>query len=201
MQMMDGAQDLLGAEQFALESLAIARHLDLRGTIAGTLILLGELAIRQGELGRAECYLSEGLSLSGAADGMRAWALGKLGRVLLLNGKLQAAEQSFQEALQIRQEMGSLVGVAWMLEGLGEVAVATGTYAQAVQMFGVAHTLRASRHAPLSAHEQQIFDQLVQQAHRAVGADRFTVAWQKGVRLAQEQTDFTALFGAMFPTE
>lgn len=196
-QRMDADQDLMQAEQLALESLAIARRLDLRGTIAGTLILLGELATRQGALGRAEIALSEGLSLSGAADGMRAWALGKLGRVLLLNGKPHEAEQSFQEALQIRQEMGSLVGVAWMLEGLGEVAVATGNYVQAVQMLSVAHTLRASRHAPLSAHEQQIFDQLVQQAHAAVGADRFALTWQKGTRLAQEQTDFTALFGAM----
>lgn len=197
MQMMDGAQDLLQAEQFALESLAIARRLDARGTMAGTLILLGELAIRQGDLARAETHLTEGLSLSGAADGMRAWALGKLGRVLLLNGKPQEAEQIFQEALQIRQEMGSIIGVAWMLECLGEVAVATGAPAQAVQMFSLAHALRTSRNAPLSTHDRQIFEQLVQKSRTALGEERFTTAWHKGARLAQEQTDFAALFGVM----
>ena len=119
-------------------------------------------AIRQGDLARAETHLTEGLSLSGAADGMRAWALGKLGRVLLLNGKPQAAEQRFQEALQIRQEMGSIIGVAWMLECLGEVAVATGAPVQAVQRFSIAHALRTRQNAPLSAHDRQILEKLVQ---------------------------------------
>lgn len=203
MQMMDGAQDPMRAEQFAQESLVIARRLDARGSIAGSLILLGELATRRQDLQEAERYLTESLALDGRPTGMRAWALGKLGRVLLLNGKPQAAERIFQEALQIRQEMGSIIGVAWMLECLGEVAVATGAHEQAVPLFSIAHTLRARHHSPLSPHDQQIFDQLLQKAQAALGAERFTTAWRKGQRLAQEQTNFAALFGAMtnMPTQ
>ena len=61
----------------------------------------------------------------------------------------------------------------------------------------IAHALRTSRNAPLSANDQQIFDQLVQQTHAALGEERFTTAWHKGARLAHEQTDFAALFGVM----
>jgi predicted ATPase/DNA-binding SARP family transcriptional activator len=196
-QMMDGAHDLIRAEQFAQESLAIARRLDARGTIAGSLILLSEIATRQHDLPQAESYLTESLALDKGRTGMRAWALGKLGRVLLLNGKPQAAERIFQEALQIRHESGSIIGVAWMLECLGEVAVATGAHEQAVPMFSIAHTLRTRHNSPLSPHERQIFEQLVQPAHAVLGEQRFTTAWRKGQRLAQEQSNFAALFGAM----
>jgi len=202
-QSMDGAHDLIQAEQFVQESLIIARRLDAGGTIAGSLILLAEIATRQQNLAQAEIYLTESLTLREARGGMRAWALGKLGRVLLLNGKPAAAERIFQEALQIRQESGSVIGVAWMLECLGEVAVATGAHEQAVPLFSIAHTLRARHHSPLSPHDQQIFDQLLQQTHGSLGEERFTAAWGKGQRLAQEQTNFAALFGAMtnMPTE
>jgi len=199
MQMMDGAQDLLQAKQFAQESLVIARRLDARGSLAGTLILLSEIATRQADLPQAEAYLTESLALPETIGGMRAWALGKLGRVLLLNGKPQDAERIFQEALQIRQEMGSIIGVAWMLECLGEVAVATGAHEQAVPLFSIAHTLRTRQNSPLSPHDRHIFEQLVQQTHATLGEERFTAAWQKGARLAQEQTHFAALF-APLPT-
>ena len=46
LQMVDGDEDLARAERFAAESLAIARRLDLRQNMAGTLILLGEIMIR-----------------------------------------------------------------------------------------------------------------------------------------------------------
>lgn len=199
-QMMDGAHDLIRAEQFAQESLTIARRLDARGTMAGSLILLGELATRRQDLQGAESYLTESLALDERRTGMRAWALGKLGRVLLLNGKPQAAEGIFQEALQIRQEMGSIIGVAWMLECLGEVAVATGNYAQATEFFSIGAALRTRQNVPLSANDRQIFEEQVQKTHAALGEARFTLAWRKGQRLAQEQTNFAALFGAMTAT-
>ncbi|MEZ4735854.1 MAG: tetratricopeptide repeat protein [Caldilineaceae bacterium] len=192
MQMMDGAHDLIQAEQFAQESLTIARRLDARGTIAGSLILLGEIVTRQHDLAQAETYLTESLALPETHGGMRAWALGKLGRVLLLHGKPQEAERIFREALQIRQEIGSPIGVAWMLECLGEVAVATEHYAQAVPMFSIAHALRTRKNAPLSAHDRQLFEQLVQKTHAALGEEQFTLAWHKGERLAQTEIDFAA---------
>lgn len=195
LQMMDGAHDLPRAEHFALESLTIAQRLDLRGTMSGTLIFLGELATRQGNLLQAERYLIESLTLPETTHGMRAWALGKLGRVLLQNGKPQDAEPIFREALQIRQSMGSIIGVAWMLECLGEVAVAIGDYAQAAERFSIGAALRTRHNAPLSAHDQQIFEELVLKTHAALGEDRFTRAWRKGQRLAQAQTNFAALFG------
>lgn len=197
LQMMDSAQDLIRAAQFAQESLAIARRLNAQGAIAGTLILLGELATRQGQLTQAEAYLTECLTLHDPTPGMRAWALGKLGRVLLLNGKVHAAEEIFQEALQIRQESGSIIGVAWMLECLGEVAVVTGAHARAVPLFSIAHALRTRQNVPLSAYDRQIFEELVQKSRAALGADRFTTAWHKGELLAQEQRDFAALLAFM----
>lgn len=93
--------------------------------------------------------------------------------------------------------MGSIIGVAWMLECLGEVAVTIGAHAQAVPLFSIAHALRTSRNAPLSTNDGQIFEQLVQKSRTALGEERFITAWHKGECLAQEQTDFAALFGVM----
>ncbi len=196
LQMLDGEEDLVQTEQFAGESLAIARRLDLRTEVAGTLILLGEVAIRQDNLTRAEAHLAESLSLSGPISGLRSWALGKLGHVLLKRGDLPKAKRTFQEALRIRQELGSIIGVAWMLEALGDVALATGEYSQAVQMFSSANALRTRQKMPLLSVDKRRFGQAVQRARRVLGEEPFVTAWQTGEGLAQRQTDFVALFGS-----
>jgi predicted ATPase/Tfp pilus assembly protein PilF len=194
-QMLDGDEDLVRAEAFANESLAIARRLDARSGMAGTLILLGEIRIRQEDFTSAANYLNKSLALSAPSSGLRSWALGKLGRVFLKQGKVVNAQTAFQEALHIRQELGSIIGVAWMLEALGEVAVAAQKYARAVQMFGAAATLRTDHGQPLLAVDKRTFDDLLVKTRAALGAERFTAAWQQGEQLAREQTDFAALFG------
>lgn len=195
LQMLDGTEDLVQAEVYATESLAMARRLDLRSSIASPLILLGEIAIRRGELARAEAYLAESCSFSEPRGGLRSWAMGKLGHVLLKQGKLSEARATFQEVLEIRQELGSIIGVAWMLEALGEVAVAGDDYTQAGQMFGAAATLRARYGQPLLAVDKRTFDHLLQQTQTALGAEQFAAAWSTGAQLAKAETDFVALFG------
>lgn len=195
LQMVDGDEDLERAEAFAAESLAIARRLDLRLNMAGTLVLLGEILIRRADLVQAEAYLTESCRLSAPGGGVRSWAMGKLGHVLLKRGKLAEAQVAFQEVLRIRQALGSMVGVAWMLEALGEVAVARAEHTQAVRMFGAAAALRAKHGQPLLAVDKRTFEELLVKSRTALGADCFTTLWQQGEELAQVETDFAALFG------
>lgn len=194
-QMLDGDEDLLRAEAFATESLTIARRLDARSSVASTLILLGEIMLRRDDLARAEAHLRESLTLSEPGSGLRSWALGKLGRAFLKQGKLPEAKATFQEVLCIRQQLGAIIGVAWMLEALGEVAVAAGQYSQAAEMFGVAATLRTRHGQPLLAVDKRTFDELLVKTRAVLGEERFAATWQQGEQLAQEQRDFVALFG------
>lgn len=197
LQMVDGDEDLAQAERFAAESLAIARRLDLRQNMAGTLVLLGEIMIRRNKLAQAETYLTESRTLSTASGGMYSWALGKLGYVLLKRGKLSEAKSTFQEVLRIRQELGAIIGVAWMLEALGEVAVAREEYVQAARMFGAAAALRTRHGQPLLAVDKRTFEELLVRTRTALGADRFTALWQQGEQLAQAETDFAAIYGQL----
>lgn len=195
-QMMDGARDLSRAELMGLEALTIARRLDERGLMAGTLIILGEIAIRQGQPMRAEAYLTEGLLYSGTSSGMRTWALTKLGRVSLTNGKPQEAERILQESLQLCQEINNILGLGWTLTLLAECAVTSGDGTQAAYRLSLAHALYMRHNVTMSASDQALFDQLVLRTRTALGEDRFTSAWHKGERLVQEVIDFTAWVAA-----
>lgn len=194
-QMLDGDEDLIQAEQFATESLAVFQRLDARSGMAGTLILLAEIMLRRDEPARAATYLTQSLASSAPNSGLRSWALGKLGKVLLKQRKFAEAKATFYEALCIRRDLGSVIGVAWMLEALGEVAVLTGDMEKGVEMYSVAASLRARHGQPLLAVDKRTFEQMQYKARAALGEERFAAAWRQGELLAHDETNFVVLFG------
>ncbi|MCL4863604.1 MAG: tetratricopeptide repeat protein, partial [Caldilineaceae bacterium] len=138
------------AEALLLEGLALARQINAVGTIVGLLILLGSVAGQQGDPVRAKQFLRESLALP-MKKGARSWTLGKLGTVMLAQGKVEEATRCFQGALALRQELGSMEGVAWMLEAQSDVALHTGDFARAAQLLAAAALLRKNIGVHLSA--------------------------------------------------
>jgi predicted ATPase/DNA-binding SARP family transcriptional activator len=186
----DDGQELARAEALLLEGLALARQINAVGTIVGLLILLGGVAGQQGDPVRAERFLRESLTLP-MKKGARSWALGKLGNVLLAQGKVEEATHCFQEALALRQELGNIDGVAWMLEAQADVAIHTGDFACAAQFLAAAALLRKNIGVHLSAFETRQYEKKVMLTREQLGDKPFRQAWRAGQQRARVRSDFT----------
>jgi tetratricopeptide (TPR) repeat protein len=110
------------------ESLAIARELGDRASIARSLNNLGNVAIDQGDLATAQARHHEALAIRrelGAHAGI-ASSLCNLGLAILYQGDAASARAPFEDSLAIRRELGDRWGIAQSLNHLANVALAQG---------------------------------------------------------------------------
>ena len=111
---------------------------------ADALIGAGQLAWRQGDYGRQEAFLAEGLSLSRKLGDKRvtAAALGGLGNRAWYAGQREPAAELFEASLQLHREIGDKRGVAIMLKNLGALAGDAGDYLRATELVEESLALR-----------------------------------------------------------
>jgi tetratricopeptide (TPR) repeat protein len=117
-----------GAE-LATASLAIFRRQRDEWAVLSALILLGHCAIATGYYAQGEQRLEEVLGLNRKLNPQSKggpWALRILGFAAQMQGKYAQAADCYQRSLLLRQEQHQSAGMAWALEGLVEVATATG---------------------------------------------------------------------------
>jgi predicted ATPase len=143
--LVQGDADTAGAELTAsLRELDAAGDDLARGVVLGS---LGLLAAQRGEHAEARARFADGLPL--LRSGGDRWDLA----LLLLNSGLEAARTAsatagplLTEALDIWQQLGGTVGVAFALAGLGEVAAQRGRPRRAGQLLSAGRALLPAVH-------------------------------------------------------
>ena len=82
--------------------------------------------------------------------------------------------------MRLRLDLNDIDGAAWCLEGLAEVAVATGAPSRAVQLWAVAEKLRSAAGSTMSAKDRARYEQAVAQASEQLGPAQFARLWSAG---------------------
>ena len=182
---------------YAEEGLALARQLTDRGVTLYLLNILGQMMIAKGNAEQAVQYLEEVLTLrerdATASPEGRAWTLRNLGQARQLAGDLTGAAACYRESLLLRQQLDQLVGMAWAMEGLVTVAVATGDYPRAACLAGAAAHIRQEHQSPMRAVESAHYDALLATVRQALGEQTFAARWAAGAALPVAQAAAYAL--------
>ncbi|HEX9134550.1 MAG TPA: tetratricopeptide repeat protein [Ktedonobacteraceae bacterium] len=181
--------DKAKARELAEESLALFRAVGNRRFIAHVLILLGEILLVEREDDRARSMLEESLSIfkvMGERSGSAA-ALISLARVLAYRGEHETALSFYKESWELLQAIGDRELAAACLEGYGQVLVAQGETRRAVQLWGIAATVRAAIVAPMPPIYRSDYIQAVAAARESLSEEAFQAAWTEGNRTPLEQ--------------
>ena len=128
--------DFVLARKTLEEALAIQRQLEVND-ISETIIDLGMLTFREGDLEQARLHLEEGLQIcqeSGRTD-MAIWALVHLGYVALRQGDQSQAYKLFIDTPKRFVEATQIIGVVYVMEGLASLAVMQNKLDRAVRIF------------------------------------------------------------------
>jgi len=181
--------DLAKARNLAEESLALFRAMGNRRLIAYVLILLAEILLIEREEDKARSMLEESLTIfkvmgerSGTASALISFA-----RVGAYRGEHEEAQTFYKASWELLQAIGDRELAASCLEGYGKVLVARGEARWAVQLWGIAATLRASIVAPMPPIYRRDYIQAVVAARESLSEEAFQMAWTEGSRTPLEQ--------------
>ena len=130
--LLSGENDAAARSLFE-ESLALYRAIGTPIHIAGVLRALGEL-LGKSDPAHARALLEEGLALVQETSRRNitiAYLLIALGQIKLSLGEITPAASLAEEGLGLNKELGDIIGMAWALSVLGDVAIAQQDYGSA----------------------------------------------------------------------
>jgi predicted ATPase/class 3 adenylate cyclase len=171
------------------QGLALDREVGDKEGIAVSSLLLGSVALKQGDVATARTRVEEGLFLyreMGYREGI-AEALALLGRVEATRGDLALARTLYEESLTMARELGQRELIATGLEGLARAIAAQGDPAQAVLLWGMAEALREELGAPLHPVERAEHDPAIVVVRDQLGEEAFIATWQEGRLMPADQ--------------
>jgi hypothetical protein len=122
-----------------------------------------------------------------------AAVLGLLGRVALLEGSAEQADQLYVDSLHLWWELSNRLGIAFCLEGWAEVALAQDQPTRVARLCAAAAVLRDAIGAPLWPVEQARYNRTVAAAQAQLDEAAFTAAWEEGRALPLGQVIGEAL--------
>jgi DNA-binding NarL/FixJ family response regulator len=180
--------DYASARAGVEESLAISREIGDSAGIATALNGLGNIAYEQGDLAAARAAHEESLTRRRAvAPDSVAVSLTNLAVVFFDLGDDDAARACHEEALALRRAVGDPNGIAFALNGLGQIAARQGDLALAVQRFDEAIVLRREQDTGhLAASLASLAAVIREQGDAARAAELYrealTLRWERGER-------------------
>jgi non-specific serine/threonine protein kinase len=122
------------------------------------------------------------------------WIVCNLGRVATEQGDLVAAHASFLDGLVIaRDNLGGRGRLSMPLEGLAQLAAASGRPVQAFRLAGAAAILRETYAIPAAPSERVQLERWLSRARTRIGARAADAAWRAGCRLRAEEAIAEAL--------
>ncbi len=113
--------------------------------IGRTLSSLGDLALREGDLDRAEQLLEQARVAQAEQDPQgahMAWFLQGLAEARQQRGDFAGAERALRDALPILQGLRGKADLVWCLDRLAVIAAAQGQAERARRLAGAAEALR-----------------------------------------------------------
>lgn len=158
------------------------------------LVLLGRVALREGELHEAQDHFAQSLTLTQGADdrvGARIAAY-HLGWTELMLGEVAAARADFALSVTISAAVGHPEGIAYGLEGMVAVAALSGDSVRAGRLAGAAQALRERsglHNGPTFTFHRRYLDDLL----AGPEGPRVTAALAEGRELTVEQAVAEAL--------
>jgi predicted ATPase/DNA-binding CsgD family transcriptional regulator len=171
------------------ESLALSKELGDKANVAYSLLMLGFVAIFQGETATARSLLEENLTLFRELGDRRGIALGLygLGWVALGQGDYVRARALYEESLAIPRELDNQWYSALFLEGLAGAVFLQGQPAWAARLWGVAEALRDALGVPIPPVVRIMYEQTVAAARAQLGEETFAATWAEGRMMTLEQ--------------
>ncbi|MCD6033312.1 MAG: transcriptional regulator, LuxR family, partial [Thermomicrobiales bacterium] len=195
-----GAQiDALGERERAMAGteagLAIAREIAEPEPMVLALSNLAEMTWLQGDGARAAARYEEALTLARAhrVDWVVPQILLGLARTTLDLHDYQRAVGFLRESLELGSARGNTVDVIETMEGLAELAAATGHMAQAGRLIGAADRLREEIAMPPLPDEIVRLDPVLRALDAAMGADGVAAAMAAGRALSPQEAVAEAL--------
>jgi tetratricopeptide (TPR) repeat protein len=134
------------ARRWLEESLSNQKKVGKGGAIIYSLLLLGELSMREGKFAEAQAYYKRSLAVAEKA-GISPWAPLKwipvhLGYIALRQGNLEDAKKHFEESHKAFKGTGITIGTIYTIEGQASLAVLQGQPAHAARLFAWADSAR-----------------------------------------------------------
>jgi predicted ATPase/DNA-binding SARP family transcriptional activator len=170
------------------------------------LIILSRVAQFQGDLATARTFAEKSLHGSREQDirpGI-ARALRELGMIAVRQSHLPDSFAFLSESLLTYTERPTpgYWGHAEAVEGLAQVALATGDYHRTARLLGAAVMLRedGGKHpTPFYPYEQPEHERVLAAVRSGLGEEAFAIAWTEGRRMTVEQAIAFALDEAVRP--
>ncbi|MFF1573621.1 DUF4062 domain-containing protein [Leifsonia sp. NPDC058292] len=175
-------------------SLALFRGSGSRWGESMALVLLGRVALLQGETEEARDHFEKSLAITrvtGDAVGERVAAY-HLGWARLLLGDAEAARSDFAKSVSLSATLGHAEGMAYGLEGMVAVAALAGDVEHAGRIAGASRALRersGTHNGPMFTFHQAYLDRLVAEGR----GDELAAAIAAGRELTVEQAVAEAL--------
>jgi len=174
------------ARALYMEALALGRQLGNPGWMAWSMRNLGNQARFSGDFQTAERELTEAHALFRGAgyDFGAAVALSEIASIALRRREYARAAELWHERLSLSWDD---MGLRWCLEGLAEVALASGEARWAARLFGAAETHRERLGVVLKPRQVSGYEQAVANARATLGVEAFDALWVEGRRLSSDE--------------
>jgi predicted ATPase/DNA-binding XRE family transcriptional regulator len=172
------------------ESLPLCREVGNTPYVSYALHNLGVAAWMLGDLDRARVLCEEALELNQQIgfEAERAEMLDSLATIVRDQGDLDQAEKLLAEGLRLCRTGTSRAGAtAVSLEGMAGVAAARSRVERAGALFGAVHALRERTGSSIWPINRRHSERDLVAARQALGAARFTKAWEEGRAMTEEQ--------------
>jgi non-specific serine/threonine protein kinase len=182
------------ADSWSSEALALAKQIGHVRVIPSVLNVLGHVAIHRGERADGRAILEQSLALhreNSDRDGIEV-TLRALAQVSMHEGRASSATALYAESLELSHQAGDRLEVARCLEGLAEVTLGARPE-HAVRLTGAANALRDALGAVPHPGELALTCNMLEQAQRRLGSERYTAAWAAGTALSVDEAVTLAL--------
>jgi predicted ATPase/class 3 adenylate cyclase len=181
--------DLDGALRGALASLEQLRGQDEPFWTALALGTAGIVETTVGRHGDAQRHLREARDLGKRFDyaWLAAWSRVELGTLAVVRGRLEEARALLEEALELSLAAHSTRSVTLCLAAFARLALVEGDAERAALLAGAAEGLRRRVGLRALMLLRRPEAELVAQARRALGEDRFEEVFAAGARLTQQE--------------
>ncbi|HZU70579.1 MAG TPA: tetratricopeptide repeat protein [Ktedonobacteraceae bacterium] len=182
-----GVQDMI--YPLLEQGLSLDREVGDKEGMAVASLLLGWVALKQGDKATARSRVEEGLTLYREMEHREgiAEALCMLGKVEVARGDYTFARTLYEGSLAMAQEIGDKELIVSGLEGLAGVVAGQGELRWATQLWGTAEALREAIGAPLPPVDRDDYEQAVATARDHLGIEAFAATWAEGRAMTVEQ--------------
>jgi tetratricopeptide (TPR) repeat protein len=174
--------DIVTASRLTEQSLTVLQEINTPWFRAYSLVLLGQIALQQGDKVQARDLFEESRSAfkdAGDQAGM-AEALMGLASVAMMQNDFAQAHDLYQESFLILQRIHYKEVIPSCLEGLAAVVAEQGELAWASHLWGAAEALREAIGTPIPSVYRLSHEQAVAKVRAQMSNETFIKAWNEG---------------------